>query len=295
MKQILRVTAVFLLLIVLAASFAVFAEGGSMTSLTLQPRQAQLETGQLLDMVLAVEQTDLPVVGCALHLTLTDSYQFDSIKAGSDIEKSELSYSYDGSEIILLYMDDDLGGSPAGAGAQIAVISLAAVAACETAPLSCTLADVAGGDLDETVQMEADVSVGTAVVTGQQTARPAPPPHYVEAGGEEQPMAEHPAGTVSTPAPEGTEPPKKPENTVTEQERWAATPAPTAPLEENAFHETAANSFLQQSREAAGKNTLQPGLHWQWLAASLAVLTSAVMIYIKRSSHRGGKDQNKDP
>lgn len=294
MKRVFRVIVVSLLLIALASGFAVFAEGGTITSLTLQPKQTQLKTGQVLEMLLIVEQTDLPVVGCALQFTLMDGYQFDSLQAGPDIEASELSYSFDGSSIVLLYMDDDLGSSPAGAGAQLAVISLAAVSACETEPLSCTMADVVGGDFNETVQMEADIAVGTAIVTGQEVARPTPLPHYVEAGGEEQPMPEQPAAAEPAPTPQTAQPPRRPESMALEADGQAGAPKLTAAPAESTPREIVESSPLPEEGETTGTNVAQTGLRWQWPAAFVVLAAAAAVLYFKRGSHHGKKDPKKD-
>lgn len=291
MKRMLQRSICLLgMLIILTNIWFVFAEDGTQTGLTLQPQQDTVETGRTVELTLTVEQTDQPLVGCMLQFTAADGYQFDSLRAGPDIQASELSYSFDGEIIVLLYIDNDLGNSPAGEGSRLAVISLTAVEETEAAPLVCTATDVVGGNLQQTTHMDVTVSAGMVKVTGPAVQLPAPTPHYAEEGGEPQPMPEQPAQNLATPElppAAGDEPAQ--EIQVDGGQNWEASAKPSDP--EPAAWE-AGSPASQAVAETQQEETVQTQKAlWPWLIAALAAAAAAVIWAIRSKAKASPMDK----
>ena len=185
----IRALAALLPLCLFCALPARGAEGTA--AIDFSPLSAEVGTGETVTLSVTVKECSLPVAGAGLTLEVADAYRFSSAQAGSGIRPSEFSYSYSGSQLILLYIDDDVGDTPAGAGAELAQITLTAAAESADAPLRCTKTDVAAAVGDDYTALDTAVSFGALRAVGEPVAAATPEPHYVE---ESQPPQALPDG-----------------------------------------------------------------------------------------------------
>ncbi len=177
-------TSAFLALGVWSALPAAAANGTA--QLLFQPQQTEVQTGQTVTLSVTVEQCTLPLAGARLTMTFADGYQFDSVQAGSGIAESELSYSYLGDRMVLLYLDDGNGAAPIPAGTEWAQVTVKALKESSGPPLLCAEKETVGAQGNDVLQLDTEVIVGSVTVTGTAVVEPTPVPHYSEAGAEKQ-------------------------------------------------------------------------------------------------------------
>lgn len=304
-----KLSALLISLLVLVCSAADAFADGDTASLTLRPQQPQTETGQKITMQLTVEQCSHPLIGCLLYLELAEGYQLDAIRSGADIETSELSYSCDGAQLILMYLDNEVGSSPAPSGAVLAEIVLAAAKPGEGAPLRCTETDVVGGSTGGNVQLETSVSVGSVQVTGQPVDQPVQQPFYVEAGGDKQPLQEQPSAGAGSAGTAQGDPAASSEDTGTQSVPSAnfgsagAQSGSAVPEEPPAGDSRAANAPAaapadsgpaEQTPDADGQAAHTAP--WPWIAGGgLLALAAAAAAAVYGKTRRARKDTPRPP
>lgn len=158
-----------------------FAEESSAV-LRLKSSETKVKTGDTVKLTVIVEQTDQPLLGVLLDLEMAEGFQFSDVVPGKDIETNELSYHFTGSELIVVYMDNDVGGSAARQGAELMEIRLTAVSPVSGQPLNCLQTDVVGGTRTTDIQMAASLEMDSVTAKGEEVVTEAPQPIFVEEG-----------------------------------------------------------------------------------------------------------------
>lgn len=174
------------------------------TTIRMRADQTQVQTGEQLALSMTVAQTDEPVIGALLEFQVHDSFRFVSVEPGGSIESSELSYSYIGNTIKILYVDNDAGGSPVQTDGVIGIVHLSAASPVLAQPLECVNTDVVGGQIQSNHQMNTIMSVDQVEAVGENKEIPTPEPQYAEKGGSVQLISDLPANEPSeqpTPTP----------------------------------------------------------------------------------------------
>ena len=143
----------------------------------------KVATGEGFDVVISCITTDTPTAGVLFTLEIPENYVLQDVKPGEGIERSEFSYSSSGSELILMYLDDQGGEGGLQGGEELAVITLAAREADEGAPLVCMEVDASavtvGGDV---ISQAGTLEVAKVSVEGSAVSLPEAPPSAMEEG-----------------------------------------------------------------------------------------------------------------
>lgn len=221
-------------------ALAVQAAGLS-TAFTVTPEQKEAATGSVVTLDITNTQSDLDVAAAMFTFTIPDGFVFEDVEKGSGVKGSELSYSYSGNELILLYLDSDGGGSPLQPGGELAKIKVRAASAGTTAPIVCTETDVSAVDAAGEVQsLDASVTVENVQVMGEPVALPTAAPSAMEQGEQKTALLQDAASGAENSAealqnqtaekPEETAEPQPTPTYITDAEgnRVEIQPAPTA-------------------------------------------------------------------
>lgn len=186
------------------------------------PASDKVTTGDDLNVVISCTSADLYPAAAIFHFTIDPIFQLKEVTPGKSLDSGELSYNYTGEELILLYLDDDAGGSPIGKDAQLAVITLTALEKGQASPLKMTSIDLSGVDNDgNVVSLDGNLTVGSVTVSGKTVSLPTPDPAKIQSPDLQADPVQPSAAATPSPSspnvlPSHKEPPVPPQ----------ATPAP---------------------------------------------------------------------
>lgn len=97
--------------------------------------------------------------GATFTFQIADGYTVRQVKAGSDVKSSEISYNVKDNNLIVMYLDNDAGGSVPSEHSQIALITLEGKNSASNLPLTCQNSDVCAVVQDEIVNLNTTVQV----------------------------------------------------------------------------------------------------------------------------------------
>ena len=131
------------------------------------------------DYILTLDRSTLPPASAILKFEIADGVTVQQATAGSGIESSEFSYNVVDGLLILLYLDNDAGGSPLSDQSQIATITLQQDASSVQTPLTCIVTDVCGMQGSDILNIDTQVTAkpmqngSTGTVDSPSTSQPA--------------------------------------------------------------------------------------------------------------------------
>ena len=159
----------------------------------------EVNTGEPFSVSILCADTDDPTAGVLFTFVIPDGYAMQSAGPGEGIERAEFSYSYSGSELIVMYLDSEGGESSLRGGEEIAVITLMAGKAGSGNPLECKEIDASAvTEEGEVIAQSGTMEIQSVTVTGDEVELPVMPPSVMEEGEQKNELLQGATGSSET-------------------------------------------------------------------------------------------------